>query len=415
MVKQGRDRAMRFVVAHMGARRNYAVPLVLEQAGMLERFYTDLAGNVGLGTWLVKCGPLLGCRKAAAKLAGRRVPEVIRRKTVSLFAGKLWLRSIPRKDDSDRLTQFDTQLRRSRAFGCAAMRRGFGGATHLYSMLGECGPLIGAAKDCGLSVVTEIYILLSAERIVAEEQRKFPEWESEPINFDRVRNKFAEQRELLRHTDYAVCPSQRVQGDLDKEFGFGKGQSVVVPYGVDASWLKATVQPARGRVLFVGTAGLRKGTHHLAKAAELLQGRGREYEFRIAGEVTKRIAGRRECRHLSFLGRVPRDQVQAEFASADVFVLPSLAEGSAEATYEALAAGLPVITTEAAGSVVRHGIDGWIVPERDSVALAEAIERIVGDRHLRATMSLAARERAREYTVERYGERLVAALQRLRA
>jgi glycosyltransferase involved in cell wall biosynthesis len=96
-------------------------------------------------------------------------------------------------------------------------------------------------------------------------------------------------------------------------------------------------------------------------------------------------------------------------------VLPSVAEGSAEATYEALAAGLPVITTEAAGSVVRHGIDGWVVPERDSVALAEAIERIIGDRHLRATMSLAARERAREYTVERYGERLVAALQRFRA
>jgi glycosyltransferase involved in cell wall biosynthesis len=98
-----------------------------------------------------------------------------------------------------------------------------------------------------------------------------------------------------------------------------------------------------------------------------------------------------------------------------VFVMPSLAEGSAEAIYEALAAGLPVITTDAAGSVVRPGIDGWVVAERDSVALAEAIERVVGDRRLRATMSLAARERAKEYTVERYGERLVAALQRFRA
>ena len=48
-----------------------------------------------------------------------------------------------------------------------------------------------------------------------------------------------------------------------------------------------------------------------------------------------------------------------------MFVLPSLAEGSAEVTYEAIAAGVPVVTTRAAGSVVRDGIEGRIVPERD--------------------------------------------------
>ena len=96
-----------------------------------------------------------------------------------------------------------------------------------------------------------------------------------------------------------------------------------------------------------------------------------------------------------------------------MFVLPSLAEGSAEATYEALAAGVPVVTTRAAGSVVRDGIDGRIVPERDPVALADAIAEIVEDRDKRARMSEAARERARDYTWERYGERLVGALQTL--
>jgi len=62
------------------------------------------------------------------------------------------------------------------------------------------------------------------------------------------------------------------------------------------------------------------------------------------------------CRSLSFLGRVPRDRIHEEFQTADLFVLPTLAEGSAEVTYEALAAGLPVITTKSAGSVVRDGI-----------------------------------------------------------
>src|SRR5947207_337643 len=99
-----------------------------------------------------------------------------------------------------------------------------------------------------------------------------------------------------------------------------------------------------------------------------------------------------------------------EFAGADIVVLPSLAEGSAAVIYEALAAGLPIVTTPEAGSVVRDGIEGRIVPSRDPEALANAIAEIVKDREKRERMSHAARERAREFTWERYGERLIATL-----
>ena len=84
--------------------------------------------------------------------------------------------------------------------------------------------------------------------------------------------------------------------------------------------------------------------------------------------------------------------------------------GSAETTYEALACGVPVVTTPEAGSVVRDGIDGRIVPSRDPEALANAIAEIVEDRQKRERMSRAARDRAHDYTWERYGERLLAAL-----
>jgi glycosyltransferase involved in cell wall biosynthesis len=135
----------------------------------------------------------------------------------------------------------------------------------------------------------------------------------------------------------------------------------------------------------------------------------------VAGNVSASIARRTECRHLNFLGRVPRERIAEEYRQADVFVLPSLAEGSAEVTYEALAAGVPVITTRAAGSVVRDGIEGRIVPERDADALADAIEELVENRALRDRMAVSARERARNYTWERYGERLVTALNELEA
>ena len=100
-----------------------------------------------------------------------------------------------------------------------------------------------------------------------------------------------------------------------------------------------------------------------------------------------------------------------EFARADIVVLPSLAEGSAGVTYEALAAGVPIVTTPEAGSVVRDGIEGRIVPSRDPETLANAITEIIEDRPRRERMAHAARERAQEFTLERYGERLIAALQ----
>ena len=78
-------------------------------------------------------------------------------------------------------------------------------------------------------------------------------------------------------------------------------------------------------------------------------------------------------------------------AAADVFVFPSLFEGSAVVTYEALACGLPSVVTPDAGSVVRDGIEGFVVPPRDVDDLAAAMEQLGNDPELRARMAAAAR------------------------
>jgi glycosyltransferase involved in cell wall biosynthesis len=79
-------------------------------------------------------------------------------------------------------------------------------------------------------------------------------------------------------------------------------------------------------------------------------------------------------------------------------------------TYEALASGIPVVTTAAAGSVVRDGVDGFIVEERNAEALAWSIERLVQDRELRTKMSSSAELRAKDFSWETYGKRFVEAL-----
>jgi glycosyltransferase involved in cell wall biosynthesis len=293
------------------------------------------------------------------------------------------------------------------------MRAGYGSATHVYSMLGECAPFLVEAHERGLEVVSEVYIPLSTERILAEERRAFSDWEPDVPDFASIRHAAAREDVLLTRSHHFICPSAAVLDDLIAHFGIARDRTSIVPYGVHPDWLSAEPRPARRRILFVGEPNLRKGIHYLAMAAARLRTTGHAYEFRVAGNVARPVAQQPLCRDLLFLGRVPRDRIHEEFAAADVFVLPSLAEGSAAVTYEALAAGVPVVTTRAAGSVVRDGIDGRLVPERDPVVLADAIAGIVEDRERRARMSLASRQRARDYTWERYGERLVGALRSL--
>jgi glycosyltransferase involved in cell wall biosynthesis len=102
------------------------------------------------------------------------------------------------------------------------------------------------------------------------------------------------------------------------------------------------------------------------------------------------------------LGRVGHPEVPAHMASADVFVFPSLFEGSAVVTYEALACGLPAVVTPEAGSVVRDGVEGLEVASRDVDALAAAMARLGEDPALRARMGAAARGRAMDFDWPRY-------------
>jgi glycosyltransferase involved in cell wall biosynthesis len=158
---------------------------------------------------------------------------------------------------------------------------------------------------------------------------------------------------------------------------------------------------------------LRKGNHYLAEAERILAQRRVECDIRVVGPLEMDVSKSRIFAGPTYLGQIPRSEIHREYSAADIFVLPSLSEGMAIVTLEAMAMGLPVITTPNAGSCVRDGIDGLIVPARDASALALAIEQLLTDRDLRETMSRNARARAAEFTWEKYETRLIAALKNL--
>ncbi|HZY74822.1 MAG TPA: glycosyltransferase family 4 protein, partial [Jatrophihabitantaceae bacterium] len=98
-------------------------------------------------------------------------------------------------------------------------------------------------------------------------------------------------------------------------------------------------------------------------------------------------------------------------ARAGAFVLPSAAEACPMALLQAMAAGLPVVASAAGGipEIVRHEVDGLLVPTGDDTALRGALRRLARDTGLRSALGAAARQRiADEFTLRRCTERLVA-------
>ncbi len=126
------------------------------------------------------------------------------------------------------------------------------------------------------------------------------------------------------------------------------------------------------------------------------------------GSLPKNIAPLRPyLESVELLGQVAHAEMPGQMARADVFVFPSLFEGSAVVTYEALACGLPSIVTPNAGSVVRDGIEGYLVGPGDIDALACRMEQLGNDPAQRDQMGSAARSRALAYDWPRYHAALI--------
>jgi glycosyltransferase involved in cell wall biosynthesis len=165
------------------------------------------------------------------------------------------------------------------------------------------------------------------------------------------------------------------------------------------------------RVLWLGQVNAGKGIHYLIEAARMLE--RNPVEFAVVGPpgIRQQVVTAAP-RNMRWLGRVPRDLAPELYQQSDLFVLPTLSDGFAITQLEALAHGLPVITTPNCGRVVKDGVTGFIVPPRDSQALADAILRCVKNRSLVSEMSPRCRKAVEAFSIDAYGERLIEIIRR---
>jgi glycosyltransferase involved in cell wall biosynthesis len=189
----------------------------------------------------------------------------------------------------------------------------------------------------------------------------------------------------------------------------------VVPYGVDLERFLPPDQTAGIggplRLLFVGTINQRKGIKYLLKALRLL-GRA-PVELMVCGRAVDDLSIFEPFRQQVTVRRsVSFAELTEAYRQADLFVFPSVAEGFAQVLLEALASGLPILSTThtAAPDLIEEGREGFVVEPRRPDQIAERIEWALEHRRELRGMKFAARRRAERFTWHRFQAGVVAAV-----
>jgi len=191
------------------------------------------------------------------------------------------------------------------------------------------------------------------------------------------------------------------------------GKFEVAPLGVDPKIfmpLPFRSSPDTFEILCVGRLVPSKGQYILIAAIRRLVKSRPNLRLRLVGDGPEReglrhaIAASGLGQYVTLEGSVNQDHIRDFYRRADIFVLPSFAEGIPVVLMEAMAMEVPCISTFVAGipELIRNDIDGILVPPSDDLELAAGIQRLIDDSELRRRLGAAGRRRVIEkYDLDR--------------
>jgi glycosyltransferase involved in cell wall biosynthesis len=222
------------------------------------------------------------------------------------------------------------------------------------------------------------------------------------------------EQPAARRARHIMMVSRATQREFVEHYHVPRSRTTVIYTGVDLRRFTAMPEQAKARealglshdlpiLLYVGFSTPRKGVEYLGSAMSLVP----PAQLVMVGKWEKHYKERflsslGDARsHVHVAGYVPAAQLPTYFAAADVFVLPSLLEGFGIPLVEAMAAGLPVVTTTGSAACEIVGDAGVTVPPGDSVALAEALSRVLAQPDLARRLAQRGLERAQSLFDER--------------
>ncbi|WP_404371399.1 glycosyltransferase family 4 protein [Sphingomonas sp. MMS24-J45] len=368
-----------------GARHNYALARFLNQHGMLQRLYTDFA--LGTGHPLRGLSHLPLPANVKARLNRRATDAVPARKVrsgVNVAVPGGGRRTLRRPSARD-----------------VAESDGF------YLQYFTDGAEL-RARAPRKPIISDVFIVPSAYRAVDREVADFPDWGEAPTSPELGRRYDTHSLAMFEQSDILFCPSQAVIDDVARHGARFASKCRLVPYG--ASLHAGVGTPEPGRILFCGSLHLRKGVQYIRAAADMLRDSHPHIRFVFAGSGSATTRVKLAAPNTELLGHLGKADLLREFARADLFLFPSLAEGAAGTVLEAMASGLPIVATREGGVDFTDGVSGIVLPPRDPEAIADAVVRIVEDRALRAALSAGATHEAEAYSMAAWEARFIAAV-----
>ncbi|MBI3415664.1 MAG: glycosyltransferase family 4 protein [Verrucomicrobia bacterium] len=219
------------------------------------------------------------------------------------------------------------------------------------------------------------------------------------------------------------CVSEEIRKE-GQPHGLDPAKSWIIRPAVDPNFFKpAEFRPQNAgplRLITTGSLIWRKGVEYALMALRQLVNSGVDAGLDVIGEGGDRERilytiydlGLADRVHL--LGGKTPEEIVRLLQQSDIFLLASLSEGISNAVLEAMACGLPVVTTECGGmrEAVTDGVEGFVVPVRDPAAMAKALMKLCQDAELRGRAGQAARARVlKEFTLDQQIDKWLALYQ----
>ena len=229
---------------------------------------------------------------------------------------------------------------------------------------------------------------------------------------------------LLKKASTIIALTEGMKAEIDKKY---KMNSVVIPNGIELYKFKTELtglsklqtgsysSDTDQNIIFVGTLRQIKGVRYLIEAMSIMRLNDPHVELMIVGdgeekEYLQKLTSDLNLNNcVSFVGKVPNDDIPKYMKEADLFVLPSLSESFGIVNIEAMASGLPIVSTNVGGlpDLIKDGINGFLVNPRDPAAIAEKSLLILNDKNLKERISQNNLSEAKKYSWDYVIERLV--------
>jgi glycosyltransferase involved in cell wall biosynthesis len=290
------------------------------------------------------------------------------------------------------------------------------GLNAVYAYEDGAATTFQAAKQQGILCLYDLPIVFyrTSREIQIQEAERFPDLAPALQAAQEPAWKLERKEQEIQLADHIFVPSSFVQNSL-LEVGAKPETITVIPFGAPIDYFHP--QPKVDnlfRALFVGRVGPRKGIHYLLQAWQELQ--LPDTELLLVGINEFPEGWLNQYRDIfRYVPSVPHTSLNKYYSQANVLVFPSLVEGFPLVPLEAMACGIPVITTPNAGGgdLLTDSVEGFIIPVRDVEALKEKLEWCYRHPQELARMGQAARQKAEQLTWDLYRQRLARRVQEL--